>query len=228
MSASRIWTDKELAEIRGWYCQLNWTAAKIARRLGLSTSAVQARLRRAGIKNNKCPRRLGSLDKLVKTLHAKGLNDQEMADRIGELWNKDVYKGSIKRSRVRLGLSSNYDPIKHKEKRVAAIKISCEFKSPVSIRYEKERAESVMQGWPSATIGQRKFLLFLESVGEADVSTVSKGICYTMISTERALLKLKSLGWVDRKTKTSGIMWKLTDPIKEIRQRWHVENRERT
>lgn len=98
----RPWTRREEIEA----CTLRWLGVKlgaISRRLSRSRGSVRVKLDRLGFSRRKRHRE-GALTRAVKRLHAKGLNDSEIALRLG------VHRTAPFAIRKRCGLKANTGP----------------------------------------------------------------------------------------------------------------------
>lgn len=229
MSPPRRWTDEELALAKVLFCDRMWTTKRVAKRFGLTFSATDGRLKRAGLRNGRYQKR--NIDALVKRYHVRGLNDNETAAKISEILDHDIFGRAVKRSRERQGLSSNYDPVKHREKLKVAAKTAAV--SGPQVRYDREREVSARLGWPPVTARSRRVFLLLEAEGELDTETASGrlGLRFRRpakwCSAYRLMAKLKHGGWVVSKCAGTSrkVWWRLSEGVIEQRRRYLIENR---
>lgn len=228
MAPPKKWSPQEIESIFQLYCVRKWTAKQVAQKLGLTVSTVSARLRRANLRNGK--HRHVDIDSWVRRCHAKGMNDNETARKITVALDREIFGRSVKRSRERQGLPSNYDPVKHRIRIAAAIRDSDKIGSQV--RYDNQKLESVRLGWPPVTERARRLLQCIEEVGCITSLELAALFGYRIrrptkyMWVHRYLCRLRQEGWLQSNSPGGReVRWKLSDSVKDLRERWRVESR---
>ena len=194
----REWTAREMRDLAQWRLERVPVAA-IARRLGRPVTAVNMACHREGLRFYV---RDLSRSKRVRALHAQGLSDQQVADRLS------CTRSTAARWRESLGLAPAVGKAEGARRSMRSSRQR--YGVLLSKRWLEERIAAAKAGWPSGCTGAQFRVLELLRVRPLRAVELSVELGMTnRNSVYRTLTKMKGLGWINRERGT----WKLAPGV---------------
>lgn len=170
------WTHRELRLLREMDEQGALTTAQMAARLGRSYHAVHDQIGRQRrrdrerglplrrpLKRVPLVRDIPDVAERIRTLHARGLHDADIALRLEDLSGREIHPACITRWRYRLGLPSLGITATTRERMRRSQSYRQE--DPLLRINRKNRQLAAALGWPGRTYGEARVLDALKRLG---------------------------------------------------------------